>query len=602
MRYYSYSLQKDRSDGAVLEYIRKEGYIGVYAPASGLDGSRFEGGGIDPAAWRAVFAQALEIRLALLFIDVLNDINQVDDSWSDDNLEQFELRFRELVHDLDPTVASSNLSRIREDLNGILRKIDIAVNNAPLTRALNVHVHFNPGSLVFGLSKIAQQTLAGLENVTITYMLDELENLTEEQQKFVNTLVREKQLPTSFVIGSREWGIRTHFTLSAGEENREGSEFRKIVPEEAYGNSPEAYRRFCIEMIEKRLRQGGLSDEDATTWVRKLDDGATTSLHETQLRALVGDGERKYIARLRDSIRRVISDDSFVRDAINAVTFEEYPLLEKLAILRAYQGWSRDQIPAIRHFTEAREFIAPLASGEAISTRQKNFLNLWKHDMIAQLYADYSIDQPYSGIDNLIAMSGHLPRSLLVTLKYITTRSEWRSEDPFTGSGKILTTTQSAGMREASAWYLNDVRPLGAAGANCDRAIRRLGSLLRDVRYSDKPSEVNITSFSSNLEGVSDSSLTVLQDCVKHRMLIEVPGGRQARNRGTVHHKYQIHPMLAPFFALGFGRRGDLTLSGAEFSSLFSPDADEREFQKLARRRLELLQAPFGRTNEEYLF
>ncbi len=602
MRYYSYPLQKTRATDGLLDSLSSEGYIGVYAPASGLDGSRFEGARIDNEAWSAVFAQSLEVRLALLLVDVLIDIQRTEGPWSDDTLVDFASRVGALVSGLSLEAGQNPLGNLKLALVTLQQGIDVAVNNAPLTRSLDVQIRFNPGALIFGLGVIVANHLPGLGGTKITYMLDELENLTASQQMFVNTLVREKQLPTSFLIGSREWGIRTHLTLSAGEENREGSEFQRVVPEQKYGQNDDAYRDFCLDMIRKRLKESGVPSDQAEGWPNRLAGTRTSALLDAPLLASIGSGERRHLTKLRDATIRATSDPQLAQAVVEAVSFESHPLLEKLAILRAYQKWSKSKNFMVKHFTEARTFVEPLASGEGISVALNNFLNLWKHDMAAQIYADHSAEQPYSGVDSLIMMSGHLPRSLLVTLKYITSRAEWRGEDPFSGSTPIPVSTQSAGVREASAWYLNDVRPLGEAGTLCDRAIRRLGSLLRDVRYADKPPEVNVTTFSSNMEGVDERTVAVIEDCVKYRMLLEIPGGRQARNRGSVHRKFQIHPMLAPFFALGFGRRGDMTLTGEEIGAIFAPTSSEGDFQSLAKRRVSPLTAPFTMQNPEQLF
>ncbi|MBO1902452.1 hypothetical protein J4H92_10880 [Leucobacter weissii] len=600
MRFYSYPLQKDRASGSLLKALKGDGYLGIYVPASGLDGSRFEGAHISDDAWRAVFAQSLEIRLVLLLLDIISDIQATENPWNADELEHLVETGSQLILDFPKLKANSPLANFREALAAVQQNIDAAINNAPLKKSLEVLIRFSPGSLVFGMGSAVQQ-LQGLDGMKLTYMLDELENLTESQQLFVNTLVREKKLPTCFLIGSREWGIRTQKTLSAGEENKEGSEFRKVVPENAYSQSEEAYKRFCVDMIEKRLRAADLEPQASRDWVRKLEARKTTSLLDDALLDAIGSRDRKHLTRVRKVVLETTRSPEIADQVVAEVRCDEHPLLEKLAILKAFQLWSKEGLFRPGHFQQASEFVRPLATDSA-QVEQKNFLNLWKHDMAAQVYADQSVDQPYFGIDTLVGMTGYLPRNLLVILKYITSRATWRDEQPF-GEGVVVPiSTQSAGVREASSWYLNDVKPLGEIGTHCDRAIRRLGSLLRDIRYSDKPSEVNLTTFSSNLEGLDQQTIKVIESCVKHRMLIEVPMGRQSRNRGSVHRKFKLHPMLSPFFGLGFGRRGDLSLTGDEVSALFSPGSDEAAFQTVAKRRVSPLTAPFKSPAMDQLF
>lgn len=599
MRFYAYPLQKARATGNIMETLKKEGYVGIYAPASGLDANRYAGARIDDDAWAAAFAQSLELRLVSLLFDVIVDIHDSERPWREEDLNALVLDVLEIFGD-SPQAQSVNLNFLRGRFADFQRQIDRAVNNAPMTRTLDLEVRFSPGSLLFGSGQLVQR-LRGMDSVKLTYMLDELENLSEHQQMFVNTLVREMQLPTCLLIGAREWGIRTFATLGAGEENREGSEYQKVVPENAYSQSGDSYRNFCIDMIERRLCEAGLSADYSRAWVTKLNAPRSSPLNDEILLAAIGDNEAKHLGKLRVAALQATHDGALAEAAVEAVRFPEHPLLEKLTILRAYQSWSKAKVFSLDHFLVARAFIEPIVTGEA-GRKEMNFLNLWRQDMIAQILTDQGVDLRYSGIDTFISMSGYLPRSLLVALRMVTNRAGWVGERPFEGLDPIPVETQSAGIREASAWFLNDVRPLGDRGTYCDRAVRRVGSLLRDLRYSDKPSEVSLTTFSSNLEHVTPAALAVLDDCVKYRMLIEVPGGRQARNQGSVHRKFQLHPMLAPFFGLGFGRRGDLTLTGTELMALFSPEADESEYQALARKKTAPLRAPFAPPSVDQLF
>ena len=78
----------------------------------------------------------------------------------------------------------------------IQRQLDMAINNAALTHELDITIGVSPGRLVFGVPKAAVEALAPLSGVKFAYLIDEFENLTRDQQRYVNTLVREKELPT----------------------------------------------------------------------------------------------------------------------------------------------------------------------------------------------------------------------------------------------------------------------------------------------------------------------------------------------------------------------------------------------------------------------
>ncbi|WP_447949208.1 ORC-CDC6 family AAA ATPase [Microbacterium aurum] len=606
MRYYSYPLQKSRAANGVFHQIVQDGYLGVYAPSSGLDGNRFAGAKIEPSAWAAVFAFSIELWLTTLFLDALSDIQKLDGPWTPEEIAEFTAGIRHLLGNAQDTadVVEDGMSSLLDQIRSTKHVVDRAVNNAPLTRDISLDISFSPGSLLFGAGRLASR-LAGMSAVRITYMLDELENLTLDQQRFVNTLIREKHLPTSFLIGSRIYGVRTFETYSAGEENKKGSEYDWIVPEDAYSENPKSYREFCEEMVVTRLREAGLSEDRASTWPQRLDGSERSQLRTAELLEAIGKGdplERKYLKRLRESVRQATQDPAAAEFTARAMSFPEEPLVEKLGILRLFQIWSGEKRIDEEVVRRARAFVEPLAVGSSATKELENFLGLWRLDMVAQIFADYRTELPYSGFGTYVTMSGYLPRSLLVTLKNISVRAAWRGERPFEGASPISVAAQTSAVRDASEWYFEDVRPMGELGVQCDHAVRRLGGLLHDVRYSDKPTEVSVTSFSSSLENIGDDTRRVIETCVSHRLLLEINQGRDARNGGELHRKFQIHPMLAPLFGLGFGRRGDLTLTSEEVSAIFDPGVNEKDFQSVAKRRVASMRAPFAVSGSEALF
>ncbi len=139
-----------------------------------------------------------------------------------------------LVEADDAGEASQDLDHLVNRVIELRRGVDHAVNNAGITGKLEVEVLTNPGELVFAAARSSVRNLSGLGGISITFLIDEYENLSIDQQRYLNTLLREKVLPTTFLIGSRSWGVKTHETLSAREENRRGSEYDWIELGETY--------------------------------------------------------------------------------------------------------------------------------------------------------------------------------------------------------------------------------------------------------------------------------------------------------------------------------------------------------------------------------
>ncbi|MGR0160239.1 ORC-CDC6 family AAA ATPase [Paenarthrobacter nitroguajacolicus] len=610
MRYFAYSLQRMRSEN-VLAQVQRDGYMGIYFRCSGLNGSRFAGKGQPVEAWDSVFAFYMDLWLTEQLLLVLEDICSRSDAWPQEQQETF-------TDDFVSSLSGDNalISSIQQNGNSLLAVLkfvmdyrstmDRAINNAALTRKLDIEILSTPGEMIFALCKSASQNLDGLKDVRFTFLVDEYENFNIRQQQYFNTLIREKQLPACFLIGGREWGVRTHSTLSANEENKRGSEFEWIVLEDSYQHGAKSYTEFCRDMVMSRLRSVGSPIAESRELDFVFGDNDPDRFKNKTLLEIcdnVPSLQRKHLQNLQSAVRGVTRDSSLTRRIAEELSFEQQPLLEKLAILRFYQLWSQNKKNlGFDLALEARAYVTPLLDGTE-SSEIANFFAQRKSDLIAQVFWENGRRPPYLGFGMFVDMSGFLPRSLLMILKYVTHWALFLGEKPFEIGMSISQEAQNAGVRDAAKWFLSDAKPLGQEGEDCERAIRRLGSLLRMVRYSDKPTEVSISTFSTNLQGIDPRVGDLINMCVDHRLLVEITEGRTSRNRGSVHRKFQLHPMLAPLFGLPTGRRGVLALGMHEVSAIFDPAVDEGEFSRIAKVRLAGMNAPFSELSpQEALF
>ena len=259
LRYFSYPLQRLRHSDGIVKGVQSEGYLGVYFRCGGLNSSRFAGKGQSPAVWSAVFAYYMEIWLGRLVLDVIRDFlgfkqlppeSAPIKSFADAVDALFDRRLAPGEGSpMDALVSAFQMQQ---------RHLDLEINNAALTGRLDLAILASPGRLVFGIPQAAVRHLGPLADMAFVYLFDEYENLTEPQQRYVNTLIREKELPTRFLVGSRLYGLRSHTTLSAGEINREGSEYQPVVLEDIYRGGEGRYGAFCRHIVERRLAESGL--------------------------------------------------------------------------------------------------------------------------------------------------------------------------------------------------------------------------------------------------------------------------------------------------------------------------------------------------------
>jgi len=603
MRYFSYPLQRIRYGIDVLGGIKRDKYIGVYLRCGGLNSARFKNKGQSEELWADVFAFYMELWLSQLMLTTA--LSALDGAAElADNEPAIVAELLRLI-DIRGHESPKTLVALKDVLRDLQQELDGAINNSAITGTLPVHIAITRGDLIFGIPRLLASSLSSLHDCLFLYLIDEFENLSETQQKYVNTLLRERQSPSSFKIGARMYGVRTQSTYSADEDNKEGSEF-EVLRLDAILRENEHYAAFAKRLIVKRLTEFSRVPSDAGSLEAMAESlgeafedtpkGKFAAPETAYIIEKYAGRERPYIRNLRQHLELAISGSAApglrgsqdIEKIIKALSCPEYPLLEKANLFLFYKEWR------LKHDLLA---VAQIIAGECKSYvmggetgRYHRSLLHFKADLLAQLYRDTDQRQRYVGLETFIEISSGLPRNLLIVLKHIFAWAAFNGERPFRGN-PISIRSQHAGVMEASEWFYRDARMLGRDGQIVMDSINRLGTLFRGIRFSEKPSECSCSTFSADVSRASDAARNALDLAEKWSLLIDV-GGQRDRNTERIDAKYQLSRMLAPRWDLAIYRRGALALSADELNSIFDPQ-HAAEFDKLSETRVARMRAPF---------
>lgn len=603
MRYYSYPVQKVRAGSEdLIEFLRKEGFVGIYMRCEGLNAGRFEGKGQPADTWAAVFSYYMDLWLSELTLIVVRDAFAGRADFAAVEATASERIYQ--LFDQPPAVPEMTLAGVVNALTHLRRQVDIAVNNAALARSLvGLTVTASRGRLVSGVPRVLADEVPLLKRVQFDYLIDELENLSEPQQEYVNTLIREKTAPCTFVVGSRLYGFRTRKTLSAGEENKAGSEYEQVLLDEQLREDPR-YDDFARRLVIKRLLQAGYTQlaAEGEPGRRRVDDlfeSHEASRFEDSQTSFVLDkyptpSSRPWMMKLRTQLEALqVGDSTRLTDQsigriMSAVECYQYPLLEKTNIFLLYQDWAagRDLLEATTAIEEAS---AQFLAGNA-SDRHEHVLGHFKGDLLAQLLRECRQRQRYAGLQTFIDMSSGLPRHLLIVLKYVHRWAVFMGESPFTGTPVSLR-AQRAGVLQAANWFYDDAKASSAEPGDTHEAVDRLAQLLRLMRFSDKPVESSLTTFSFQEALASPRALEVIRRAHHASLLLRVATGAKDRNDEGVIAKYQLNPMLSPRYDLPLARRGTVGLNKREVEAIFVDGGDE--FDAVTAERMARMNTPF---------
>jgi hypothetical protein len=592
MRYCSAPVQALRYDSDLSEAIRKEGYIGIYVRAEGLNVGRFADKGQGSDVWTSVFSFYFELWLASNLVSILLHRVYHNKQMPFEDRE-FSSKVRSLFSQEPSDVTC--LQSLLTYLENTQRAIDNAVNNCAMTRKLTgFDITFSPGSICFGLPKILSELDPELAQTIFVYLIDEIENLSIDQQKFINSLIRYRRDNSSIKIGTRLYGMKTFETIGSGEPIKQNAEYQRVELDSFLREQDKEYAELAKKLITKRLLEASpqiQAKPDIGSYFESMDssnyyNSTTEKLTSSKTRK----GEKPYFEKLRkhltEGFKGIKSEE--VEEILSLLKADNYPLIEKLNIFQLYKRWGTlEQL-----VTESRKIqtdCSALINGKACSSAYIESYRHFDSDLLAQLFRDYERKIPYAGLDTLIHLSQGTPRNFLGVLKEIYRRSKFANESPFSG-GTISVQAQTEGVMDSASWFWEDAQP-DSYGTEVRDAIGRLAVLFRSIRYSDKPSECDLCTFSVDFSTLSDRSRSTLEKAENWSYLIRVRDGSKNKNSQSVDHKYQLSPMLAPKWGLSVHRRGSIEIKHELANSIFDV-AESEQYNVLLRNRIASMLAP----------
>ncbi|EOW9162636.1 hypothetical protein JG654_12825 [Vibrio cholerae] len=607
MRYFSYNSQCIRHENNILDGIRGDGYFGVYFQASGLNGERFENLPFDEDKKSTLFQYSYELWCAGLVVQALIDVDSKEKVLEDQStfcssvLELFSKRTDDFKN-------INDLIGLKKLISILSNEVDYAVSNAFFVDDMDIEILVSRGSLIFGIPKLISEHIKCFQNVTFLYLIDELENISENQQIYVNTLLREKKLPCSFRIGARGYGIKTFKTLGGGEENRRGHEYEILKLDDLLSKGAE-YDDFAIDLIVNRLERSGLI---------KIDEHKSKvfASNPSKKKEFVSDFfESPNFSYFHDFNKERVSDESKrlsnYRKKLEKTKLEK----ESIDLIVSNLSESRNQVveAALVHLFSQYWYSKDVTEGELVSfsfnlrkmadvyienPKDKDSpihkkINYYKNNYIGiSLRArSHNNMEQYLGLDNLLQATTGFPRHILTVLRNIYKTEVFEGRMPFLND-KVSLKSQKIALLEASNWFLNECACEGALGNKSSYFLRNVCELLRLEMYADKPVECSAQSFTVDISKLNNNSKEILKWAELTRVLIKGQD-RQDKNSQAMISKYHINSLLCPKWGLPLSRRGAISFTHSDFEYLLQPSLQD-QFDEYKKRFEQSRYAPFS--------
>jgi hypothetical protein len=592
MRYCSAPVQAARYSGDVAQAAIADGYLGIYVPLDALNTDKFAREEPVEDHWSLVFAHYFELWLATALLATVRDCARSG------SLAFSETEFVAAVvelFDIEPAVPSSNLDDLLDHFTRTRKNIDNVVNNSRLRGERPLFdITFSAGRLAFGIPDLVSRHAPDLSDVLFVYLIDEVENLTEDQQRFLNSLIRYRRGSATIRVGGRLYGMKTFETTGSGEPIRRGAEYERVVLDELLREQPKQYEGLVRSLVAKRLERVGYATAAQNlidTYFEELDSREywrSVGRHlpkpkENQLEPY----HRKLVMDLKSKLDL---DDTTIKTIIDALYVPNNRFLEKACSFQYRKSWPTNLDDAVSLAFEVGQQARALDQGDRdVGSDLANLISYFSSDILAQLFHDYARRVPYSGFNTMVELSQGITRNLLVNLKHIFRRSRFAGEEPFV-SGVISIKSQSDGVRDGASWFWEDAQP-PSGGLQVRDAVESIAVLFRTVRLSHSPSECALCAFSVPFEALSENSKRTLIVAENWSYLVKLQEGRRNKNSKRIDALYQLGPMLAPRWEVSEHRRGTIELQKNLANAILDP-SHRAELPNLMKKRLARLIAP----------
>lgn len=587
MKHFSFNMQQFRSQN-IFETIADEGYIGIYLRCSGLNGYRFSGRNESDETWEIVFSYYLDLWLTQLLLDCITTIFNVNTDMS--NYQSSIIEEITKIFNSKEKLEFANYDELKAFINNEQRKIDYAINNISLTDGSiknQIEILTNPGQLIFEVPYIITSIVKELSNLKVLFLLDEFENFSENQQRYFNTLIRERKNPVCFKIGAKRHGVKTKQTLSGGEDIKINSEYEIFDLDNIFRSNFNQYKEFLIKICLKRIENSNNSISGEIT------DHFEHSDYENDIKLISEKG--KHLEKLTLKLTKLKIDN--VSTIISNIRCEKNPLIERVNILLLYRGIKKkDDISRLS--IKLRGFTEQFLKNKAVKEYDV-ILEKYKQDMIDALYRENSLKiNAYCGFDNLAKISNGIPRHFLMIMKHIFRWNNFYNKNSY--KDIITTDIQLLALKDTVLWFLEDANT-SINNLNFKECIEKLCNYLRELRFSDLPPECSISTIDVDYSTLNKETKEIITFLEQYSYLIKLDSGRRDKNSNERNYTFQINGLLSSWWELSLSRRGIVKINSQNLKKILTEDGEE--FKKFLKSEMIKYNVPFKNVeNQPTLF
>ncbi|MDO8653489.1 MAG: hypothetical protein Q7R66_14990 [Undibacterium sp.] len=542
--------------------------VGLYLKADTQYFSAFAGAGIDASKWRNIFEHALCLALVEQIVGSVSLLN-----CNSERQKKFgkldDLDFSKAVRGFSKEEVPASLKDFgewikyqRQQLARWFRNFDDSAppERFPLIEFLQA---------VIGEIRIK---LPYFENTVFAVYIDEYENLLDDQQRFLNTLMKGGEPPLIFHIAMKPNGMRTRMTVG-NESIQEKSDYRKVKLDDELKAD---FALFSAELFFFILVKLGLPESSTPIIFYQLQDESQITLRQT---------DEKYRNRVLSEIKRVLPGQKNIEIAASilddAVLYKRWYQLVSDGLnvqntnLKPEQFLDKNYpdasivsaallFQATKNAEEILDEFNKLKTGAVSRFKEGDWIHHLLIGTLLLIYLPYR-QRPcpmYAGFNAFVSISSTNVRHFLELCH--TSVGKFNVECNF-AEFYVPIENQARAAFKTSATFKEEVAGSGDMGNRLLAIVNFLGKLFRLSQGRPSQSEAERTHFCIINDQVSEGAQNVLNEAIKWSVFFEAP---ESKVKGTRYEssEYVLNPIYAPFFGISYnkGRKLEILKGQAE--------------------------------------
>ena len=525
--------------------LRRLPFIGFYHRINTNRVHALTGPELDSAGWRKWFAHYVN----LLFCEQVADFLAWYSSNTGVQIELTAAQFASVSSSLHiPTVSS--VSQLQHALTTSRIGFEACINNVADNPDIELSLQGAP------IDELMQSVthLDEFSNRRLFFLLDEYENLSNDQQQVVNTLVKHGGDTFTFKIGVRELGWRVRTTVDERSELHSPADYARVNIAEELSDSD--FLKFATRVCNSRLSH--------------IDTGSDASIADVNvlLPGMTDDEEAEVLGvkAIADPIR-----ESLILEGTAPSELDDITSLEMVFV----NSWAdnHDQ-------TLSEAFNEHIQSG----TKGKEQFDNYKHALLFTIRrGKRGPRKHYSGFRVIAKLAYKNIRYLLELVEESLMLHLRKGSDLQT---PVSCATQTEAAQRVGRKNLAELEGLSRHGADLTKLVLGLGRVFGVLARTPEGHTPEVTQFHLSDEELSPEVDELLRAAVTHLAVVREPGSKLVHETDTKAYDYAIHPIFTPFFEFSHRRKRKLTLKGEQLLGLIrTPKRTIKEILEANNRR-----------------